>query len=299
MTSQLSEDIIKQPQVQPPDATMPIKSPSIIVYLILLLVSICCLYLANLLGKSDYPGFFINLSAGFIQTIIILIFVDERLRKNELSLFGDFAVSIFVRITAIFSKDVANTINYNSSLHHQIQIIFPKTYIEIPELDSLLELHPKGFVLCGGPGIGKTTFLQRLAYKQTKKVFLKPKTELIPILINASSYTSGTMPLEELLWQKIISFSKIHLKIYNKWLNQNRILLLIDSLDASQYQDNLILEIHKIKKEHPGIIIIITSRNNLQIENNIKRLDLPIIQFPKLSKFQADKILSFLKSNLR
>ena len=82
MTSPISVE--PQPEPSPPPATAA-ASPSLWLYFILLLVAAGLTWLAFAIqGHADWPGLLVNLAAGLVGSVVILVLIDRRLRASEL-----------------------------------------------------------------------------------------------------------------------------------------------------------------------------------------------------------------------
>src|SRR5258708_28563990 len=103
----------RQPDPEPPSIT-PIAAPSLSLYFTLVAASIVLIVIAFGIAKPDWPGLLINLASGLIGAVIILIFVDQRLRASEIQTIQDYATTTSVRLASMFSSDVRTTISYAS-----------------------------------------------------------------------------------------------------------------------------------------------------------------------------------------
>ncbi len=115
----------KQPDPKPPLQQPP---PSMVLYISLLVVSIILIIITFTLDKPDWPGLLINLASGFIGTVIVLIFVDQKLRANEVQAMTNFGLSLGVLFQSIYSSDTRQKVLYSRSFNRQLRKIRPKSY---------------------------------------------------------------------------------------------------------------------------------------------------------------------------
>lgn len=76
---------VELPKTRQPDAIpehpVPLP-PSLWMYSVLLLIAVILVCLA-FREKADWPGLFVNLASGIIGAVIVLVFVEQRLRASE------------------------------------------------------------------------------------------------------------------------------------------------------------------------------------------------------------------------
>ena len=97
-------------------SSAPTPAPSLLLYFVLIALAVVFIAIAFSMGKPDWPGLLINLAAGFIGAVIILIFVDRRLRAGEIQAVQDYALTLSARFASIFSNEIRTTISYATIL---------------------------------------------------------------------------------------------------------------------------------------------------------------------------------------
>jgi hypothetical protein len=291
----------RQPDPQP--AKLPASnSPSLILYAALLIFGIGFLFLARASGGIDWSGFFINLSAGIFQTILILIFVEERIRQSEVYLLQEYATTTWIRLAQVFSRDIATTVSYAQTYGRQLEKILPVPYIDLLDPEDLLEKYPEGFILYGRPGTGKTVLAQVLANRQTKRVVRAPFKTPIPIFMRGSYFIPQHHSFKDLLYREASKFGDIKRKIFERWIHAGRIFLIIDALDETINIEALLQEIRNIKAQYPSVyLVLISSTNHSQllamppgghqrVIELIDKLELPKVDMPGLTEKQAEEL---------
>lgn len=284
----IPRNLKKQPEPQPPNFVQQ-TTPSLFAYLFLFCISLSMIFIAFRIYGPDWSGLLINLATGLIGTVIILIFVDHRLRINELQMIQDLAIGLSVQIRMVFSGDIRTTINYSTRISQQLIRIRP-TYIERPTLETLLDVNPEGFILHSGSGMGKTTLVQSIALKQVEKVLQLPKTELIPIFVRISHWVDGDLLLH--IWKEISKYIRCRHSILEKWLRYGRVVIIIDAINEHVEPKNILREILYFRKQFPNVPLIITSRTSVLslLMDSMKKLNLPIIEIPDFTDKEMEII---------
>ncbi|MEM8610793.1 MAG: NACHT domain-containing protein [Cyanobacteria bacterium P01_H01_bin.105] len=99
-------------------------------------------------------------------------------------------------------------------------------------------------LILGQPGSGKTTTMLNLA----KTLFIQAQSpnELIPVLVNLSSWTSSQQSIPKWLAEELKVNYGISTKLSQKWLGEQKLLILMDGLDEvrSEYQHNCVKELN-------------------------------------------------------
>src|SRR6185436_2648764 len=78
--------ISNTPQPEPTPPVQGGSSPSLWLYLVLLLISAAFVFAAfQMQHDGEWPGLLLNLASDLIVTVIILVVIDRRLRAQELA----------------------------------------------------------------------------------------------------------------------------------------------------------------------------------------------------------------------
>ncbi|MEM7757606.1 MAG: NACHT domain-containing protein, partial [Cyanobacteria bacterium P01_A01_bin.40] len=107
--------------------------------------------------------------------------------------------------------------------------------IKLPPQTNLLEVFERQDVgrrllILGEPGAGKTTSLLKLAAELITQAEKNP-TIPIPVLFELSAWKSDRQSIEQWLVEQLKDNYSINFQISQRWLEQNRILPLLDGLD--------------------------------------------------------------------
>lgn len=274
----------KQPDPQPPIA-LGEHSPSLSLYVVLLVVAGILILLAFSVQQPDWAGLSVNLATEIIGAVIILIIVDRRLRSSELKAIRDYAESSSVRFASIFSPDIRDVLRYAKALDNELGRIRPKPYFERSILESLFERQPSGFLLCGVAGSGKSTLLQAIALKQVENVLRRPQSEKIPIFFPARLWRDGK--ISDQVWELARQYSKLKKERFYKWLARGRLVLILDGLDESAQPKVMLQKIRELKARYPDTVLVASCRSHF-LPHATPFLDLQTVEMPNLSKDEAE-----------
>lgn len=247
----------RQPDPSPPDR-IPAQTPSLRIYLALVLVAIMLILVSFLVDGPDWPGLLLNLSTELVGAIIILIIVDRQIRRSEIHAVTRYVEDTSIRFAALFSRELSTTLTYASVLNTQIKEVIPGYYVRRPYLEDLLEQHPEGFVLLGKTGIGKSTLIQVIAMRETEKLLRKPRKYRIPVLIPMRLWNGDR--LEDFAWSEMSKYAPITEKTFNHWLKHGRLVLFFDAVDESNHPIKALNEIADLKKKYPQTSVVLSSR---------------------------------------
>jgi predicted NACHT family NTPase len=257
--------------------------PSLSLYLALLLVSVAMIALAFGIGKPDWPGLLMNLASGLIGAVIILIFVDQRLRASEVKAIQDYASTSSVRLASLFSPEMRASISYAAVISRQLRRIKPEPYLVRAGPEGLLDKNTGGFILYGDAGSGKSTSIQVIAARQAEKALRRPTKESVPIFLRVHRWNEGD--LSEQLWEEARTFTRVRRPTVHKWLAQGRALLILDGIDEHRQPEFALEQLSTLRKRFPRAALVVTSRTLLlaRLPEAFKNLNLPIIEIPKLT----------------
>jgi len=161
--------------------------------------------------------------------------------KNKRSLLDDVKHEVNDRL----KKSLYNTILINLFKENQPQQVKRRWDAEIkigskpnfplPDTTTILEVFDfeeiKGkLLILGVPGAGKTTTLLELAQALINRAGYNPSYP-IPVLFNLSSWKNDRQPIAEWLVAELKSKYKVHTDLGKKWVENCRLLPLLDGLD--------------------------------------------------------------------
>jgi eukaryotic-like serine/threonine-protein kinase len=185
----------------------------------------------------------------------------------------------------------------------------PFTLSQPSDISMIFEKMGSQLLILGEPGGGKTTILLLLARQLLDHADNNLKAP-IPVVLSLVSWTSISDSFESWVIFELQKNYGIKPEIGDEWLNNDRLLLLLDALDEVdiKYRNDCVAEINKFRLEHGPTKTVITSRrteykalsNKLKLEGaiNVEPLSLEQIQdYLTTSEGKYDSILSYLRAN--
>ncbi|WP_426582665.1 NACHT domain-containing protein [Mucilaginibacter sp. R-33] len=162
--------------------------------------------------------------------------------------------------------------------------------ISFPLLDYSHILNTPKLLIVGGPGVGKTTFIRKLAYYLLKKLDKARKPGLVPVYIKLRSlnFSLNELAISHFLKE---TYSKMSLDVAHQTITQKRFLLLFDGLDEIEpkYQEifTFWLKEHVLNNERYQVII--TSREISMLQKNefdsFKRLKIAPFNLSQMKEY--------------
>jgi len=162
----------------------------------------------------------------------------------------------------LISRDA---VSYTTILCGQLKAIEPKHYVARPDYEDLPEKHPKGFVLVGMAGVGKTVLMQRFALRLAKEFKTKPKRLPIPVHIVLRNWSTGSF-LDH-VYGVMSSYYPISRKKFDRWLRNNRLYIFADGLDECRNVAEAIHELAECRSRHPNLPLFLSSRIDASVSD--------------------------------
>jgi hypothetical protein len=285
-----SSPLPRQPDPQP-SFVLGEQAPSLSLYIALIGIAGILILVAFSIQQPDWAGFSVNLATEIIGAVVILVIVDRRLRSSELQAIREYAESSSVRFASLFSSEIRDSLLYAKALDIELKRIRPKPYFERPNLESLLERQPKGFLLYGVAGSGKSTLLQTIAIRQNEGVIRRPQSEKIPIFFPMRLWVDGALSTQ--LWEVARQYSKLKRKRLERWLESGRLVVILDGLDETQQPKVALARIKEFKAKYPNTSLVTSCRSHF-LPHATPFLDLQATEMPNLSKDEAEVFIRSL-----
>lgn len=265
-------------------------TPSPLTYFVLLLISAILVFIAFKFSNSDWPSVLINLATEIFGAVIILIFIEKRIRKPKFRFLRGTYQRLFEKLFIFFSLPNHQINNYLKSAGLHLQDKQDLFYIERPALQEQILSIKTSFILIGPPGSGKTELLHRIFLKKVRIAYKSPRNAIVPIFIPLRQWHENIYDTLLIGFQLYTSFSENTLK---RLLVQNRLLCFFDGLDEVFDSQHIIEEINKFHLKYPDIQIILSSRPT----NNFKTLanDISRINAPELTQDEYTKCIDIKK----
>ena len=253
--SELSEQ--RQPDAQVVSA--PTDQPSLSLYAILLLVAFALIGSAFAMqAKPDWPGLMLNLAAGLVGSVVVLVFVDQRLRAKELAALRRLPVRTRQILLALVFPTNRVSLRYVRRL---LVALGPLIDLKI-ERSQFAELEANariGFVLRAGPGEGKTTWTQMVARSLASRYLLCEDGGRIPILFPLARWMPERK-LEDALYDNFVIYTRCWRWIFDRLLHSGLIVVLLDGYEEL-WRAELPLEeeVKRLRRVYPRVAWTLTA----------------------------------------
>lgn len=209
-------------------------------------------------------------------------------------------------ITGLFLKSLYQEVLITLGLQERRDLVANPWQLAVQEIDLSVRLLPQeativqaydsvqdGLLILGEPGSGKTTLLLELTRELLQRAE-QDEDYPIPVIFTLSAWTGNQRPLTSWLVEELKGKYDISPKQGNAWLENGRLLLLLDGLDEvkQEYRLACIEAINEYRAEHNLVPIVVCSRQAEYQELNARaRLRSAVVVQP-LTTQQIDGYLS-------
>ncbi len=269
-----------------PDAVLPPQHPSLRIYVIIIVVATLFVIAAFAIkGKADWPGLFLNVSAGLISALVVLIVVERRLRQSDLRALRQVPVKVQMSVYSLFNRSVRAARKYAIAHLEALEPLL-SSYVEIPEFVNLEPNLLSGCNLIADPGMGKTTWMQSVVAKHARD-FLESNGKAKVVVLVPLRRWSKNDSLEDTVIEHIMAFASCFRSTAKLMLNNQVSVLLLDGYDEIFMQNHLFKSGYdELRNRYPSVAISVSSRPNYP--NPL--LDSPTIRLPQFSDKQIEEV---------
>lgn len=234
--------------------------PSLLIYLALTLIAGAMIATGFFLQKTpDWAGLLLNLGSGLIGSVVILIFVDRKLRSSEISTLSRLpTVGVFRVRTALLPSHRA-AFRYCRSLVASLEPNLGHV-IRLPGFDELERRAQDGFLLRGSAGTGKTTWAQLYASDSSRRYLQAQSTGRVVLVLPLArwKYDRG---LYQALYEQVFKASRCSTRTFRKLLSSGIVTLVFDGYDELFDRGSQLRAEHsRLSDKYPKIAWILTSR---------------------------------------
>lgn len=235
-------------------------SPPLWLYLALLIAAAGLTWVAFAIqGKTDWPGLLVNLAAGLVGSVVILIVIDRRLRATEMEAIKRFPSRTTRTLAWLVSPTKRASARYVRNLLVALEPLV-STKVELSAFQHLEEKVRAGFVLVAGPGEGKTTWTQFAALSLGRQYLDGESNGRIPILFPLARWLPDRS-LDEALYETFNSYTSCRRKRFDRILRTGSVVVLLDGYDEL-WERHLPFTngITRVRQHFPSVALTLTSR---------------------------------------
>lgn len=272
-------DQLRGTKTQQPDATPPPPPPSILLYgTIAVASSLMALFAFLLMGKADWGALLLNVSAGLVSALVVLIFVERRIRQSELSAIQQAPIKARMSIVTLFSPSARAAKKYSEAYIAAVDkitthVIYRDFFVKH---ESTLV---SGCNLLSEPGMGKTTWLQLVASKFCQQFLSTAGGTKIIVLFPLIKWPRS-LSLEEALIAHIRSYAGCTDYAARGCLKKKTATIFFDGYDdIFMQQRGLNNSLRAFREKFTGIPISVASRSNYPTPMS----DYQILKIPPLN----------------
>jgi predicted NACHT family NTPase len=263
-------------------------SPSLFLYIVLLLVAFVLVAAGLSSGTQDWPGFSLNLASEIVGAVIILIVVDHRLRARDVQAIQRAQEKTRLRFTLMTSPQCREICGFAGVLAAQLEKVAKPYYLPRPKIEATVDAAlDEGVVLEGGAGTGKTTLLHRAVLKRARDVMRDPRKTRVPILVSGVRWVEGSA--DDVLFETMRSYYAVSDRVFRKLLAKGRILGVFDGIDESLNPAERIEAIREFLRKYPGNAVVLSTRS--AVDDRIKSLGLKSLEVPVLNDEERKRVL--------
>lgn len=248
---------------QPDAAAQPSgEHPSIWLYAVLLAVSAALVVVGfSFQDKPDWGGLLLNVAAGFIGSVVVLVFVDRRLRASEVQALTRLPAASGLRVKAMVFPTHRLAFRYCRSLLKALEPNL-KHVVRLPEFDALDTRSRTGFVLTGVAGIGKTTWTQLSAYDAARRYLAAEPDGRVTLLLPLARWLPDRT-LHRALFESVYGYVTCSEWMFDRLLRSGLVVVILDGYDELWNRELPFVSEHATMKEQfPRIAWVVTSRSN-------------------------------------
>jgi hypothetical protein len=270
-----SQSLPKQPDAEAPESGG--THPSLLLYAALILMSIGMIAVGFSLQQTpDWAGLLLNLAAGFIGSVVVLIFVDRRLRANEIHALTRLPAAGGLRFRATLFPSHRVAFRYSRSLLMALEPNLKHT-IRLPGFEELEKAARDGFVLRGAPGTGKTTWTQLCASDLAHRFLSAEEGGRVAILLPLARWLPDRS-LYRALFERVYSIAPCSEWCFKKFLRSGLVVVILDGYDELwNRQLPLDSEHQTMKAQYPEVSWVLTSRSAYPVPSTFGEVrDMPM-----------------------
>jgi hypothetical protein len=247
-----------QPEVGP--AAVDNSAPSMWLYLLLTAVSTALIVWGFLLQPApDWAGLLLNIGAGLIGSIVILVVVDRRLRAHEVEALGRLPAAGGRQVKALVFPSHRAAFRYAQAVVRTLEPVLQRA-VYLPQFEDLERKARSGFVLRGVAGGGKTMWTQIYSAESARRYLAGEINGRVVVTLPLARWIPDR-GLHRALYEKFSTFSACSEWAFNRLLKSGLVVVVLDGYDELwNRQLPLQSEHQRLKAEYPEIAWVITMR---------------------------------------
>jgi predicted NACHT family NTPase len=261
------------------------ESPSLLLYFIAGCIALFFLLMAFLWTDDIWQNLFLNLSTDLMVAILILAFVEQKIRRSDIDIFQNFLSKIQIGISFFSTKYFQFSLYTKTASNKFDKSILNSIIINRP-IDDIVLKTSNNLIVCGNPGTGKTILLIRFFITKLENARKEPR-EKLPVFIRLNSFNPREKLLEIFL-KEMRNYSWISKKNFIKHLKDGKFVFVLDGLDENIDAITVAYNILEIISSYPRCQIVISSRPINFPESLLDKFEL--IQIPPFTQKEINEL---------
>ena len=210
-------------------------------------------------GDAKLSDALVNLGTGLLEAVAILILVERRFRRSEVTAIKGLPRSLKVFLFLVRPSERQIYRYTRVFLAHVEPRV--KDVQDRPELDKHSNLFESGGVLLGKPGSGKTTWLQSISATRAQTFLADPQANKAPILFPLRNWLPDRT-LEEALREHVTGFSPLSVRNLRRGMKNARFLVILDGADeaSGRISPSLKDQLAVLGDLYPKVTWVVSSR---------------------------------------
>jgi predicted NACHT family NTPase len=246
----------KQPDVVPSGVT---PAPSLLLYFVLVAVAVALIGVSFWM-RLDWPALLLDLASSLIAAIVLLIFVDRRLRESEVGRIRRLPGEVGHRSLLFVSPTHRQFHSYTRAFLAKLEGVLASK-VPLENLGDLSEKVGQNSIVVGEAGTGKTTRLQMLAAHWARSFVNHEAASKTPILFPLRLWKPEE-PLEEALLAHVGGFAHVWRWSFERALKKGKAIVIFDGADQLTDQEAAVFgrELGSLRAKYPATRWIVSTR---------------------------------------
>lgn len=243
-------------------AAMESAHPSLRLYVVLVLLSVGLIALAfSLQTTPDWAGLLLNIAAGLVGSVVILVFVDRRLRRNELEALRQIPATARQSARALFSSvDTAASAYCRSVVSSADGAPVWLHFVYMPQYSDLETKSRSTFVLQAEPGAGKSTWTMFLAVTAARRYLAGEAGGRLVIVFRLARWVPDR-GLRRSIFEQFCRSTPCSEWTFHRLLRRGLVVIVLDGWDEMQTgHAALELEHQELSQKYPKVGWVVTTR---------------------------------------
>lgn len=239
---------------------LPAAPPSLWLYVaVALAAALLAVAAFAIAGHADWPNLLLNVAAGLISALVVLIVVERRIRRTELAILMRTPARARFSVRLLFDPATRAAHNYARTTAAGLTPLIAHR-APLSRLDENEATLLSGANLLGAPGSGKTLWLMYVSAKLAQTFISSLGTSKLAVLVPLRRWTEDRS-LEDEVVEQIQSVAACLRWTARRLITKHVRTVLFDGYDEIfMERQSFPAAIEVLSREYPGLAISVSSR---------------------------------------